>query len=221
MWERPIDGESRADSLRGMPAHSHHAVVSPDGSQLVTRTFSASGRSALYLVSAGAQRGQRLLVDMPQGFAGAPVISPDGRCLAYNSDETGTYQVYVLPLAGGGARKQISTDGGTEPLWSRDGRRLFYRADGKIWSATLDLARAGSRTAGVAVSIVRRELVLAPSYRLQADLVQRSYDLSPDGKHFLMLRESDEPLRIVVVVNWTSEFRESLAAARSSAAKGG
>src|SRR6202030_1842180 len=62
----------------------------------------------------------------------APRFSPDGRWLAYSSDESGRREIYVQPYPGPGGKRQISTEGGTEPVWNPDGRELFYRCANKM-----------------------------------------------------------------------------------------
>ena len=66
------------------------------------------------------------------------MFSPDGRCLAYQSDESGRLEVYVRPYPGPGGKSQISTEGGTEPVWARSGRELFYRNGDKMMAAVVD-----------------------------------------------------------------------------------
>ena len=67
----------------------------------------------------------------------APQFSPDGHWLAYVSDESGRYETYVQPYPGPGGKRQISTDGGTEPVWNRNGRELFYRSGNKMMAVDI------------------------------------------------------------------------------------
>src|SRR5688500_19549818 len=67
----------------------------------------------------------------------APALSPDGKLLAYASDETGRFEVYVQPIPGPGARVQVSAVGGWEPVWAANGKELFYRTGIHMMSATL------------------------------------------------------------------------------------
>ena len=77
---------------------------------------------------------------------GAPRFSPDGRWLAYISDESGRYEIYVQPYPGPGGKWQISTEGGTEPVWNPNGRELFYRSGDKMMA--VDIATQPSFAAG-------------------------------------------------------------------------
>jgi serine/threonine-protein kinase len=121
-------------------------------------------------------------------------FSRDGRWLAYVSDETGTYQVYVVPYPGPGPKVAISIDGGLEPTWSADGRELFFRRGGKLLVAALTLAPE---------LIAHRPVELFDGpYTLDLMGHQRQ-DVAPDGR-FLMVENSDD-LRMVVVERWTQE----------------
>jgi hypothetical protein len=121
-------------------------------------------------------------------------FSPDGRWLAYVSDETGSYQVYVVPYPGPGPKVAVSVDGGLSPVWSTSGRELFYCRGGKMLAATLTF------TPLVASKPV--ELFDGP-YTLDLMGHQR-YDVAPDGS-FLMVENSDD-FRIVLVQSWTEEL---------------
>jgi Tol biopolymer transport system component len=134
-------------------------------------------------------------------FLGAPFnersghFSPDGRWLAYVSDETGSYQVYVVPYPGPGAKVAVSVDGGLSPVWSSSGRELFYCRGGKMLAATLTFTPTLLASKPV-------ELFDGP-YTLDLMGHQR-YDVAPDGR-FLMVENSDD-FRIVLVQNWAEEL---------------
>ena len=140
-------------------------------------------------------------------------ISPDGRWLAYQSNASGAFEVYVRPFPGvESSQWLVSPAGGTEPLWSRDGRELFYRSP-KGAVMRVPIVPGATWTAGAAT-----QLVAAQSYHIDArpgtgPLVPRSYDVSPDGRRFLMIKSSEVPAqtttapRIVVVLNWFEELK--------------
>ena len=125
-------------------------------------------------------------------------FSPDGKWLAYMSDESGAFEVYVRPYPGPGGKWQISADGGLEPRWSHDGRELFFRNDRQILAARIDPGR-GFRAE-------RPRVVLEG---LPAAQAQRTYALAPDRESILMIepvsRETD-PEKITIVTNWFSKL---------------
>jgi eukaryotic-like serine/threonine-protein kinase len=134
----------------------------------------------------------------------APALSPDGRWLAYVSNESGRNEIYVRPFPSVDAgRWQVSRSGGSEPLWSRDGRELFYR-DGQGGFVAAAMAPGTAFTIG-------EQRVLFPTRGLAASVFHRSYDVTPDGQRFIFSRpvgeqvtESQPP--VVYVENWLREI---------------
>ena len=118
----------------------------------------------------------------PQAFLKTPSnerdgrFSPDGRWVAYVSDESGRQQICVRPFTGPGGMSQVSTDGGTEPVWSRDGRELFYLNGDKMMAA--DIATRPAFTAGPP------RLLYEGRYDTSVTNTS-SYDVSLDGRRFL------------------------------------
>ena len=126
------------------------------------------------------------------GTNDSPAISADGRLLAWVSDETGSQQVYVQPILGG-SRIAVSVDGGTEPLWSRSGSTLFFRTPAAVMSAELG---------GSPLRVLRRDSLFADTF-IRARRVGRNWDVFPDGKEFLMVRQPHTVATTgFVVINW-------------------
>ncbi len=134
-----------------------------------------------------------------------PSLSPDGRWLAYVSNESGRREVYVQPFPNGEGRWPASTEGGDEPVWSPTGGELFYRN--------------GDRMMVVAVSGTSDLRLGTPSVLFEGHYERdpfgpdaRNYDVSPDGSRFLMIRrevDRDRPQQqLNIVVNWFEELRE-------------
>ena len=135
-------------------------------------------------------------------------ISPDGRWIAYESDQTGRLEVYMrtFPAVSAG-RWQVSTDGGMAPLWGRDGRELFYVRESAILSVALE-------TNGSVKASAPEVLFDNPEYMLTRTWNWRAFDLSPDGQRFLMVKrvaDSDSDAaskpKIRVFLNWTEELK--------------
>ena len=142
-----------------------------------------------------------------------PRVSPEGRYMAYTSNESGRSQVYVRPFpdVDEGGRWQISTGGGDSPLWSREGGELFYRNG--------DAAMVVSVKTQPAFSIETPKLLFrgmyVPSNIKTNDPQSNTWDISPDGKRFLMMKESGSsesaargPRRINIVLNWFEELKQ-------------
>ena len=122
-----------------------------------------------------------------------PRLSPDGRWMAYTSNETGVYEVYVRPSSGTGGRVAISAGPGAEPVWARDGSGLFYRGVNRMLFVTL---REGQTPA-----VVRRDTLFADVYRKET--LSIGYDVFPDGRSLLMQKPSGSISRQpVMILNW-------------------
>jgi serine/threonine-protein kinase len=137
----------------------------------------------------------------------SPEFSPDGRWLAYVSNQSGGNEVYVQPYPGPGERHLISTNGGEQPAWGRNGRELFYVQGGASGSRTLMSVSIGT----------------APTFRAgtpervfeSVDLASawgRSYDVAPDGRRFLITLNKElptnlPPAQMIFVQNWFEELK--------------
>jgi dipeptidyl aminopeptidase/acylaminoacyl peptidase len=129
----------------------------------------------------------------------APSISPDGKYMAYVSNQSGRYEVWVCTFPDGQERWQISNAGGSEPGWSRSGQELFYVSEGHLVSAAVTTA------AGFQVSPAQR-LFPAGQFVLYG-IFNRNYDVMPDDRRFLMIRRDEEQsTRLVAVFNWRSQL---------------
>ena len=134
---------------------------------------------------------------------GGARFSPDGRWLADVSDESGRPEIYVQPYPGPGGKWQVSTDGGTEPVWNRNGRELFYRSGNKLMA--VETTTSPSFSAG-------KPRMLFEGQYLATDYPQlgSGYDVSADGQRFLMVKETARTSptdQINVVLNWLDELK--------------
>jgi Tol biopolymer transport system component/predicted Ser/Thr protein kinase len=128
-----------------------------------------------------------------------PAFSPDGRWLAYVSDQSGRYEVYLQPYPGPGERWLVSTDGGREPLWSTNGEELFYRTGTSMMAVSVEVEP--SFTLGTP------RLLFEEQYFSQ-DMAP-NYDVLPDSQQFVMIRQDalPAPTKINVVLNWFEELK--------------
>ncbi len=127
-------------------------------------------------------------------------FSPDGRWMTYTSNETERFEVYVQPIPASGGKWQISTGGGRQPRWRRDGKEIFYIApDGKLMAVPVKAVPPGSLERGVPQALFEARFLVTGTRRLT-----RTYDPSADGRRFLITTQVGETavLPITVVVNW-------------------
>jgi len=185
-------------------------------------TSSASAARLLAFVTMGPHGGDIWLLDLRDKPAArplletrfsevSPALSPDGRWLAYESNESGEPQIYVRPLSGDG-KWQVSPDGGERPRWSRDGHRIVYRRSKRA-------AEAGAPMRMIAVEVTTSPSFAAgnPQVLAEGDFVPGgratpNYDIRPDGRRLLVIRAAPDQPRVplVVIENWFTELRQRL-----------
>ena len=202
VW-RAADGTGTVERLAESSEDAWPMSISPDGTRLVYMR-GPFAKADLYVLTLDAERRSEPLIVTEFGESNAE-ISPDGRWLAYQGNASGQDEVYVqpFPLVDRG-RWKISTAGGTEPLWSPDGRELFYRTQAALMRVPVETTSAFK--AGVPSLVVAGAYFGGPG---------RSYDISRDGQRFLMMKariDPDDPLagltQIVVVQHWLEELKQ-------------
>jgi eukaryotic-like serine/threonine-protein kinase len=199
IWWRPADLSAAAEPLLADPEEDlFEAVMSPDG-RYVAYQLDTAGADIMYK-SRGSD-GPAIPVANSRGVETMPRFSPDGKWIAFVTDESGNNQVVVQPFPGPGARTQVSTRGGIEPVWSRDGRRIYYRDSGKIMVANVS-ADPGFR-------VISRAAVMDDEYVLSEN-PHANYDVTADGRGFLLLKPVQQG-DMIVVVNWRKVLRDALA----------
>jgi Tol biopolymer transport system component/tRNA A-37 threonylcarbamoyl transferase component Bud32 len=175
LWWIAADGSGRPDSLLVAAGNRFAGTVTPDGRAVVFQEASSSSEGIRILSFDSAPAARTI---MPAAFGeSAPELSPDGRWLAYQSDETGQMQVYVRPFLGEGARVPVSLNGGTEPAWAHNGRELFYRSGDSIFVASV--------AASPAFTVTARRFLFAGAFLRGGTF--REYDVSPDDKLLLLI----------------------------------
>ena len=208
IFRQLADGSGAAELLYAPELEPYEAIVSPDMRTLVYRTapgltFPRDILAVPYEVAPGATRTVMPIVTAPTTES-MPRISPDGRWLAYQSNIEGRFEVYVRPFPGDGGTVKVSNAGGTEPLWGRDGRSLYYRG------STGEVVQVAVQT-GATFTIGARKIMFTGDYL--TDTTHPNWDVAPDGR-FLMLKRGGAPSQMVVVHQWARELRARLAGGR-------
>jgi Tol biopolymer transport system component len=197
VWWQTIDERGPPQQLLDADG-ARVAVIAPGGRAIVYHTVTHD----LWWAPLGVSLAPRSLMAEPFEEM-MPRLSPDGHTLAYVSGESGGPEVYVRPFPSSGPRVRVSKGGGAEPVWSRDGRRLFFRGGGWMMAAGV--------TSSPTVAVAAPEPLFRDVYDGRMDHV--NYDVSPDGR-FLMFKPLDDVAELVVALNWTGELRGRLAAVR-------
>jgi hypothetical protein len=200
-WMRRADGTDSARAASPGQTLLDEITFDPLGRFTVLRSYgSGAGTRHLLIVENGKDTVPRTLLSS-QFDHYAPVVSPDGRWLAYVSEESGRAEVYVRPFPNvDSARFAISVGGGTEPLWRRDGTELFFR------SVRGDEMFAVPVRTGHGFEHGSPKLLFSAT-GLAVDGYHRAYDVSPDGTRFLMVTSGgDDAGELKVVFNWLAEL---------------
>ncbi len=211
VWVKAVDGTSGEQQLTHGDGVQTPSSWSPDGQHLLYYDATTTTKGwDLWVVSLMDGKAQSVFTgDFRQS---APQWSPDGRWIAYVSDETGRDEIYVVPFPVTGQRWRVSTDGGSEPLWSRDGRELFYR--GGLTSSVMEMVWAVDVRPGPAFSVGKPRALFADTFT-PAPNGTTGYSITQDGKRFLFAQpiHPDPPItNIHLVVNWFAELRRAAGA---------
>ena len=199
IYTQLADGSQPAEALLKRPSDQYPASILADGTLLFTEIVPTTGRDLLTLSPDG--KVTPLRVTAANDTAGR--FSPNGAgtqvWLAYASDESGRSEIYLQSYPGGTNRIPVSTGGGILPKWSRDGKELFYVTG----DAVVGVAMRPDGSFGAPRRLFDRANYFLPSN-------YSSYDVSPDGKRFLMIQRGpgSVPRQLNVILNWTAGLKK-------------
>jgi serine/threonine-protein kinase len=196
----PADGSGEAQQLT-TGAYCLPAAVSSDGKILISVHWSEGSGLDIGTMRLDKERESELILQTAFDEHSA-VLSPDDRWIAYVSDESGRNEVYLRPFPGAGGRWKVSTEGGSEPMWAPDGKEIFYRIGDQMMAVPVitdpDLA------------LGQPVLLFEGRYRDDPDARGSFYDVSSDGRRFLMIKDKEDQsstIQINVVLNWFEELK--------------
>ncbi len=200
IWSQRADGGSPAEKIIDAKLTSG-LTVAPDGRSVL---YTVYNNNSWDLISARIDA-TRVGVTYMGGQADelAPAFSPDGRWVAFASNESGRHEVYVRSYPDPSARVQISAGGGVEPVWSRDGTVLYYRTGVTRRSVKVSTASV--------VRVLARDTLMTPTNALINGVLQTAYDVSRDGRYLALVSSKDD-YHLIVVPNWRAELEQRLAA---------
>ena len=207
LWWQPADGSGAPERVATLPNTVREVSFSPDGRLAVLRADTPRLQHQVWLVPLDAERTPRPLV-VGEFDAMSARVSPDGHWLAYISNETGRNEVYVRPFPTGGGRVAVSLGGGAEPVWSPDGRALFYRTADHVVRVAIGVSPA--------LTIGRRDTLFREMLRegYRASYFHAMYDVAPNGRRFVLVKSGGEAAELVVVTQFDTDVRRAFAGRR-------
>jgi Tol biopolymer transport system component len=202
LYWKSADGSGPEEPLLKTETEAFPSSISPDGKTLAFVQADPDTVRDIWILPLDGERKPKPFLQT--GFhEHSPMFSPDGRWLAYSSDESGRHEIYVQEFPGPGGKWLISSEGGTAPVWSRNGQELFYSNATRVM--VVDITTQPAFRAGTP-----RMLFNGPDY-LSISFTRADYDVSPDGQRFLMVKQSEEQgavqAQIHVLLNWFEELK--------------
>jgi serine/threonine-protein kinase len=194
-WWQPADGSGPPVSAAVARNNPWNIDISPDGR---TAAFNAvyEGTFNIRSIALDSAHEERELAASPTAIETYARFSPDGRHVAYMSDESGQFEVYVRPYPESGSRVQISNAGGRRPIWAPDGKTIYFWEGSRLASAKLAFDPA--------LRVAARSILFDGRYEVD-------FDISRDGTRFLMIETESSGLGLVAVPNWLTELKQSTA----------
>ncbi|MEE8373330.1 MAG: hypothetical protein V3R87_06430, partial [Dehalococcoidia bacterium] len=206
LWWRPADGSGSQEIL----------LERKEGMARFPTSWSPDGQTLAFNISTGTETGSTDIWMLPREGEGEPwvfldtefdetgaMFSPNGRLLAYMSNETGRDEVYIQPfsVAGPRGKQQVSVSGCGEPVWAPDGRDLFYRNGDRIMAVAIETEPE--------LSVGTPRTLFEGRFLALGDEVGSTYDISPDGQRFLMIKREQDlvPTELIVILNWFEELK--------------
>ena len=201
IYSQSADGGGSMERLNESKNITNPSSFSPDGRLLAMDEIDPVTQQDIAVLQVSDHKEQPFLHTVFNESAAR--FSPDGHWLAYASDESGRREIYVQSFPGPEGKWQISTDGGTEPVWNPKGHELFYRNGDKMMA--VDISTQPNFSAGKPRMLFAGQFVAAAGS-------DPNYDVSPDGQRFLMLEEAEPgtstaSAQIIVVQNWVNELK--------------
>jgi serine/threonine-protein kinase len=199
LFWKPADGSATEELLLAKEFIQHPYSFTPDGQTLAFAHVNPATAFDLWILPLEDKNRARPFLQTPASETN-PTFSPDGRWLAYASDESGRYEVYVSPFPGLGGKWQISTAGGNEPLWARNGELFYWEGNRFMAVETVTQPTFSARAPRL---LFEGRYSRAPEY-------ERNYDDSADGQRFLMIEPSQQEAawtQMNVVLNWFEELK--------------
>ena len=201
---KDVDFSGGVEQLMSSDTSQFPSSWSPDGGVLAVTEI--RGASDISMLDQHGDGSLQRFIDTP-AYERSARFSPDGRWLAYTSNETGRDEVYVQAFPGPGGKRQVSTHGGIEPVWAQSGTELFYRNGDEMFAVAVE--DGPGLVMGPASKLFEGAYDVGGLPEFAFAMAFANYDVFPDGREFIMVRTEGEaePTEVRVVVNWFEELK--------------
>jgi len=200
-----VDGSGRGEAIAGTTSSDYPSSISPDGEQVIFVRISPESSGDIYIASLNGNTQVRPLLKTP-AYEGAARLSPDGRWMVFASNESGQMEIYLRPFPGPDQRSQVSTQGGTQPLWNPNGKEIFYRSGSKMMAVAVSTAPT--------FTLSQPRLLFDQPYSFGNGITIPNYDVTADGQRFVMVKNESSSSHLNVVLNWFEELKAKLPAGK-------
>ncbi len=204
LFWKTFEGNAAPEKITDAQHRQYASSFSPDGKFLAYTEYHPQTGGDIWVV--------RLDVSprRPEPFLrtpfqeGMPVFSPDGRWIAYQSNESGKTQIHVAQFPGGGIKQQVSIEGGTQPTWAPGGKQLFFLNGSRLMAVDVNTQSGWS--------VGKPRMLFEHKFTVPSLEARRAYDVFPDGKRFLFVERAAqrEVRELSVVLNWFEELKRKV-----------
>lgn len=191
------DSGAPARTLAGTSEFDYPSAVTPDGKTLLFQRSSPETAFDIFVAPLSDSTHVTPVVQSAAYEAGAQ-LSSDGRWIVYVSNESGRNEIYIRPFQGADRRRQVSSDGGSQPVWNPNGKEIFYRIGDRMMAV-------GVTVTGNDVQLSAPQQLFARTYAFGAGITIPNYDVTRDGQRFLMVRDDTAVGRLRVILGWRAD----------------
>jgi Tol biopolymer transport system component len=191
------DGGGQGQTLRGTSEFDYPSGMAADGTTLVFLRSSAATSFDVFM-SPFDDLTKAIPLVQTKAYEGGAQLSPDGKWVVYVSNESGHNEIFLRPFPGPDRRRQVSTEGGTQPVWNPNGKEIFYRIGDKMMAVAVTIA-------GAEVTLSQPMQLFVRPYAYGAGITIPNYDVTRDGQRFLMVKDESTAGRLRMILNWTPD----------------
>jgi serine/threonine-protein kinase len=207
LWSMPVNHTRKEEALPAVGHMLSPESWSPNGKTIAYLRMDDMRHFDVWALPLDGDRKPRPVLESSKFLQASPKFSPDGLWLAYGSNESGRPEIFITQYPGPGAKFQVSTEGGFDPVWRRDGRELYYRNGDKMMVVSVTTTTPKPTLSAPRVLWEGHYAAGSTSSCGMSGVASANYDVTADGQRFVMVEDKDQDLRghqVDVIVNFAS-----------------